>query len=326
MNTSAAQPAALLNWMDSLADATRLRLLHLLAKRELGVVDLCEVLQMPQSTVSRHLKVLGDQGWVLSRRQGTTNLYFMPNGELPAPARKLWSLAREQTDDWATLAQDELRLRRRLTHRTGDARAFFAGAAGQWDKLRRELYGDRFMQAALLALLPSHWVIADLGCGTGQLVADLSPCVKQVIGIDNSSAMLKAARRRTRGLKNVELREGELAALPIRDGACDAAILALVLTYIPDPAAVLREMRRILKPGGKAVIIDLLRHDRDDFRREMEQVHPGFGVKAVMDYLKGAGFAEVSCRVLPPEAEAKGPVILVASGIGMSMDRLGDRA
>ena len=313
MNTSTTQPAALLHWMDSLADATRLRLLHLLEKRELGVVDLCEVLQMPQSTVSRHLKVLGDQGWVLSRRQATTNLYFMPNGELPAPARKLWTLAREQTDGWATLAQDELRLQRRLTHRTGDARAFFAGAAGQWDKLRRELYGDRFMQAAMLALLPSHWTVADLGCGTGQLVADLSPCVKQVVGIDNSSAMLKAASKRTKNFKNVQLREGELSALPMKDGSCDAAILALVLTYIPEPATVLREMRRILKPGGKAVIIDLLRHDREDFRREMEQVHPGFEAGALASELKRSGFEQTTCRALPPEPQSKGPALILAT-------------
>lgn len=312
MKTSAAQPAALLNWMDSLADATRLRLLRLLEKHELGVVDLCEVLQMPQSTVSRHLKVLGDQGWVLNRRQATTNLYFMPNGELPAPARKLWSLAREQTDDWATLAQDELRLQRRLTHRTGDARAFFAGAAGQWDKLRRELYGDRFMQAAMLALLPSHWTVADLGCGTGQLVADLASSVKQVIGIDNSPAMLKAAGKHTKGLKNIELREGELTALPIKDVSCDAAVLALVLTYIPQPAAVFSEMRRVLKAGGKAVIIDLLRHDRDDFRREMEQVHPGFEPRALESELHKAGFAHTSCRPLPPEPDAKGPALILA--------------
>ena len=313
MNTSAAQPTALLNWMDSLADATRLRLLRLLEQHELGVVDLCEVLQMPQSTVSRHLKVLSDQGWVLNRRKATTNLYSMPNGELAPAARKLWTLAREQTGDWATLAQDELRLQRRLSKRPGDARAFFAGAAGEWDKLRSELYGDRFMSAALLALLPSEWTIADLGCGTGQLVADLSPCVRHVIGIDNSPAMLKAAGKRTRGLKNIDLREGDLAALPIKDGTCDAAIVALVLTYIPEPEAVLGQVHRILKPGGKIVIIDLLLHDRDDFRREMEQCHLGFDPTRMNASLTATGFHHAQCQTLTPEPEAKGPALVMAT-------------
>src|SRR5687767_15856575 len=110
MIKTSAQPDALLAWMGSLADGTRLRLLRLLERHELGVVELCEILQLPQSTVSRHLKVLGDQGWVRARRQGTTHLYRMVLDELEAPTRRLWILAREQIEDWATLGQDELRL------------------------------------------------------------------------------------------------------------------------------------------------------------------------------------------------------------------------
>src|SRR5687768_17918656 len=110
----AAQPDALVNWMEALADPTRLRLLRLLERHELGVVELCDVLQLPQSTVSRHLKVLLDGRWLRSRKQGTTHLYRMTTAELDAPVRKLWLLAREQTDAWATVHQDGLRLTRRL--------------------------------------------------------------------------------------------------------------------------------------------------------------------------------------------------------------------
>src|SRR5687768_6945061 len=125
MIRAAPQPVALLGWMDSLADATRLRLLRLLERQELGVMDLCEVLQLPQSTVSRHLKVLADQGWLVNRRRGTGSLYAMAPDELDAPARRLWSLAREQTENWATLGQDQLRLTRRLQGREADAESFF---------------------------------------------------------------------------------------------------------------------------------------------------------------------------------------------------------
>ena len=196
MNPGNSQPAALLQWMDSLADATRLRLLRLLEGHELGVVDLCAVLQMPQSTVSRHLKVLADEGWVVSRRSGTMNRYALAVNELPLPARKLWALAREQTDNWPALRQDELRLHRRLQQHSPDARTFFASTAGQWEKLRRELYGEKFLFSVLAALTPSDWTIADLGCGTGQLVAEMAPHVKRVIGVDVSPAMLKAAGKR----------------------------------------------------------------------------------------------------------------------------------
>jgi len=191
---AASKPDALLGWMGALADPTRLRLLRLLERHELGVVELCDVLQLPQSTVSRHLKVLADEGWTHSRRQATTHLYRTILDELDAPQRKLWLLAREQTDDWPQVAQDRVRLARRLRQRELSSQEFFAGAAGQWDKLRRELYGEHFSTAAMLALLPSDYIVADLGCGTGNVAAMLAPNVKQVIGVDSSVAMLKAAQ------------------------------------------------------------------------------------------------------------------------------------
>jgi ArsR family transcriptional regulator len=299
--------------MEALSEPTRLRLLGLLERHELGVVELCDVLQLPQSTVSRHLKVLLERGWVRHRKHATTHLYRMILDELDPPTRKLWLLAREQTDGWATLRQDQLRLTRRLRQRQTDTRQFFAGAVGQWDKLRRELYGDRFNTEALLALLPGDWTIADLGCGTAGLAAELASHVRQVIGVDNSPAMLKAARRRTDELANVELRQGELESLPIETGTCDAAMLVLVLSYAADPSVVLREMCRILKPGGKAVVVDLLPHDRDDFRRQMGQQHAGFDPAAFATMLASAGFSHPNLRPLPPEPSAKGPALFLAT-------------
>jgi ArsR family transcriptional regulator len=307
--------------MESLADPTRLRLLRLLERHELGVVELCDVLQLPQSTVSRHLKVLSDQHWTRSRRQGTTNLYRTILDELDATARKLWVLAREQTSDWATVQQDEMRLMQRLRERQKDSQAFFAGAAGQWDKLRSELYGNRFAAAAMLALLPDNLTVADLGCGTGQLTADLARYVKSVIAVDNSPAMLKAAQKRLEGQPNVELRRGDLEALPIDDGCCEAALMVLVLTYVAEPLAALKEAARIVKPGGKLVLVDLLPHDRDDFRRQMEQQQAGFEPAELEKVLIEAGFASAKVRPLPPEANVKGPALFIATAIVGSAPR-----
>src|SRR5690349_12402444 len=170
--------------MECLADATRVRLLRLLERNELGVAELCDVLQLPQSTVSRHLKVLSDLGWTRSRRQATNHLYRTVLDELEPAARKLWILAREQTADWPSAKQDALRLTELLRQKQSQSQQFFAGAAAQWDKLRDELYGRSFSKAAMLALLPQDWTVADLGCGTGQVTADLASCVKQVIGVD----------------------------------------------------------------------------------------------------------------------------------------------
>ena len=304
---------ALLGWMSSLADPTRLRLLRLLERHELGVAELCDVLQLPQSTVSRHLKTLSDQGWVRSRRQATHHLYRTILDELEAPARKLWLVAREQTDDWPTVRQDQLRLDECLRSRQTDASAFFAGAAAEWDRVRAELYGKAFTHAATLALLPPDLVVADLGCGTASVAAQLAPHVRQVIGVDNSAAMLKAARRRTAGLENIDLRRGDLEALPVEDAACDAAMLLLALTYVEQPQSVLAEARRILKPGGRVVVVDLLPHDRDDFRRQMGQRHAGFDPGELERMMAAAGFSSIAHNPLPPEPGVKGPALFLTT-------------
>jgi ArsR family transcriptional regulator len=270
--------------------------------------------QLPQSTVSRHLKVLSDQKWVTSRRLATTRLYRMLPDELESGARQMWLLAREQTVGWATLQQDELRLQRRLRERDIDSQEFFAGAAGEWDRLRNDLYGTGFTSAALLALLPRELVVADLGCGSGAVLEQLAPHVKRAMGVDNNAAMLKAARKRTSELSNVEVRKGELQQLPIEDGSVDAALLLLVLTYVMDVQAPVREAARILKPGGRVVVVDLLPHDRDDFRRQLGQLHAGFAPSAIQSALLTNGFTTAVVRPLAPEPEAKGPALFLAIG------------
>src|SRR5690606_9715811 len=139
---------------------------------------------------------------------------------LDPSARRLWLLSREQTEDWAAVHQDQLRLARRRREQQ-DSERFFEGAAGEWDKLRNELYGDQFTAAAMLALLPQHWTVADLGCGTGVTSIELARNVSRVIGVDHSAAMLDAAKQRVASFGegslfgDVDLRRGGLEAIPI---------------------------------------------------------------------------------------------------------------
>ena len=313
-------PDALLRWMTGLSDPARLRLLGLLERHELAVSDLCDVLQMPQSTVSRHLKLLAEEGWLVSRRRGTTNLYRMVSDELQPPQRELWQLTQAQIDGWPTTRQDAARLagvlaERRRSEGGEGGEAFFAGAAAEWDRLRRELYGSTFTREAMLALLPHHWTVADLGCGTGTITAALAGHVGRVIGVDNSPAMLDAARATTRGLANVRLLPGELTRLPLPDASCDAAVCVLVLTYVEDIDAALAEMTRVLRRGGRVVVVDLLRHDREEFRRTYGQSNPGFDPDALRKSMEAAGLAEVDVRPLPPEPETSGPALLLARGV-----------
>lgn len=311
MIQTAPQPDAVLGWMSCLADATRVRLLRLLEQRELGVSDLCEVVQMPQSTVSRHLKVLADEGWVAPRRQGTTNLYRMITDELAPAQRGLWQLTREQTDGWATLRQDAVR----LASRAGRAKAFFAGLAEQWDTTRDSVYGPGLNAHALAALLPTAAAtVADFGCGTGTLLATLAPHAKSVVGIDSSPQMLTAAAARTRNAPNVTLHEADLADTPLKTNAADAALCILVLSYLETPADVVAEMARVTKPGQPVVVIDLLRHDRDDFRRDMGQQTNGFAPDDLAHLLSKTKLKKITTTALPPNPHATGPALLLARG------------
>jgi ArsR family transcriptional regulator len=308
----AAAPA-LLGWMSSLADATRTRLLRLVERHELTVADLCAVVQLPQSTVSRHLKVLADEGWVAARPDGTSRLYRMTLDGLDPSARRLWALVREQTAGTPSAAQDARRLGAILAARQSRSQAFFSSAAGQWDRLRREMFGERFDLQGLAAFLDEDWTVGDLGCGTGQIAEVLAPFVRRVIAVERSRAMLRAARQRLAAHENVELRQGELEALPIDDATLDAATLCLVLVHLPEPRAVLREAARVLVPGGRLLVIDLLEHARHEYQQQMGHVWLGFARAQIAGWLEETGFVRVRVQPLPPAPRAAGPALFAAS-------------
>src|SRR5262249_4341229 len=270
------------------------------------------------STVSRHLKALSDAGWVTARSEGPSNLYAMsrPAGgdDLDAAARRLWLLVREQVASSPAAEQDQRRLRAALAARRTKSQEFFSSSAGQWDKLRDELFGDRFHLLALSAFADADWVVGDLGCGTGQVSAAIAPFVARVIAVDGSSAMLQAAKRRLHGIGNVELRRGEIEALPIDAGKLDAAMLMLVLHHVSGPERAIAEMGRVLKAGGRGLIVDMLAHDRESYRQQMGHVWLGFDEASVRRLLTDAGFGDTRMVSLPPDARAKGPGLFVATG------------
>jgi ArsR family transcriptional regulator len=299
--------------MSALADPTRARAVRLVERHELSVADLCAVLQLPQSTVSRHLKVLADEGWVAARPEGTSRLYRMTLDTLDPAARRLWSLLREQTAHTPVAAQDDQRLASILAERQTRSQAFFTSAAGQWDRLRREMFGAHVDLSGLPALLDEEWVVGDLGCGTGQVALALAPFVHRVIAVDRSRAMLRAARQRLGAAKNVEVRSGELEALPIDDATLDAAVISLVLHHAPDPTAVLTEAARVLCPGGRLLVVDMLEHERREYQQQMGHVWLGFGRTQMTEWLRGAGFDRVRVQPLPPAPEASGPALFAAA-------------
>lgn len=310
------RPDAALAWLACLADGTRVRLLRLLEAEELGVSGLCAVLQLPQSTVSRHLKALADAGFLASRRRGTTRLYANVHDELDPDLADLWRLTRRQTAGWATLAQDAARL---AAYRAANAASaggdFFAGLAGTWDATRDAAYGARLLTAPLAMLLPPDAVVADFGCGTGSLLAALTPFVREAHGVDASPEMLAAAGARLKDAGNATLHRADLSATPLPDASVDAALCVLVLSYLDDPAPAVAEMARVVRPGGLVAVADLSAHDRDDFRRAMGQASNGFEEEALAGLLLDAGLAKVRSAPLPPDPAATGPALRLCRGV-----------
>ena len=302
-------------------------MLWLLDEQELTVSELCAVLQLPQSTVSRHLKTLADADWVSSRRDGTSRYYALEvnghssngNGASARPdaiktARaQIWSLTRAQLAERAGVDQDRKRLAKVLARRGETSQQFFATSAGKWDRLRVELFGDDFATRALVGLMPADWTVADLGCGTGAMLATLAPHVGRVIGVDASEEMLGAARTRLTGVANVELRRGSLESLPIDAGSVDAATMMLVLHHLPSPGAAIAEAARILKPGGRLLIVDMAPHDHEEYRRQMGHVWLGFSEEQVKRLLMQSGLSAARVMTLPPDEDAKGPELFAAS-------------
>jgi ArsR family transcriptional regulator len=304
---------AILDHLSALADTTRSRILLLLDRHELTVSELCAIMQLPQSTVSRHLKALADTGWIAARAEGTSNLYAMTRDELDPSARRLWVLVREQVGPTPAAAQDQRRVNTVLAERRSKSQEFFSSSAGQWDRLRDELFGERFHLAALPAFADAEWTVGDLGCGTGQMTAALAPFVKRVLAVDASAAMLQAAKKRLQSFDNVELRRGELEALPIDDGRLDAATLALVLHHLPEPVLALRDVSRVLKPHGRLLIVDMLAHERESYRQQMGHVWLGFSDEHVRRILNESGFDDVRVVPLSPDPKSKGPGLFVAT-------------
>jgi ArsR family transcriptional regulator len=203
--------------------------------------------------------------------------------------------------------EDARRLESVMAERREDSLGYFGRVAGQWDDVRTELFGGRFTPVGLLHLLPREWVVADLGCGTGNASELLAPLVKKVVAVDQSGPMLAAAKRRLEGVKNVEFVEGDLTRLPLKDASVDAAVCVLVLHHVEKPADALAEMRRVVKPGGMALVVDMVAHDRTIYKHTMGHRWLGFSEQTMTGLMGGSGFERARYGTLASDPNAKGP-------------------
>lgn len=303
--------------LNAIAEPVRLRMLRVLEVHELTVGEVANVVQLPQSTVSRHLKHLADTGWLTRRLEGTAAFYRLLQDDQPPECRAVWAALRPGLTEEVTLADDRRRAESVVAERRTDSHSFFSRLGGEWDSVRGELFGSRFTPMSLLALVNPRWRVADIGCGTGNVAEVLCPWAERVIGIDASPEMLRTAKSQFRRVPNAEFREGGAEDLPLPDHSVDVVTCVLVLHHAASPQSCLREMVRVLtteRGGGMAVIVDMVPHTREEYRRTMGHKHLGFGEQALCEMMRAEGFSTVRWHELPPERGTRGPGLFVALG------------
>jgi ArsR family transcriptional regulator len=283
-------------------EPTRLRILALLAREELAVLELCRVLSQSQPRVSRHLKLLAEAGLVERFPDGAWVFYRLAAGGEGA-AVVLDVLSRANLAD-PVFARDIERLAAVELERAQAAADYFAANAARWDEIRA-LYTpeDRVEAAILKAAGPGPFRrLVDLGSGTGRMLTLLGPRVAEAVGLDLSQQMLNVARRQVAEAKlaRCELRHGDIFDTRLPDGSADLVVVHQVLHYLSDPATAAREAARIVAPGGKLIIVDFAPHKLEFLREQHQHRRLGFSDAEIARWLKDAGLPEVKSQALAP--------------------------
>lgn len=292
-----------LRFLKVLSDPTRLRILDLLTQAELNVAELCEVLGLPQPTVSRHLALLREQGWLAERRDGPWVYCQAEFGGWSGDLRQAWDALQRARQDDGERRHDRERLQRTLKRRREAARRLYGVAEPPGGGTRQSRLGDLLPWRSLAGLLPREQVVVDLGTGTGDLLPYVAGRAGRVIAVDFSAAMLARARERMRGVPGgeaVSFVRGDLEDLPLPDGAADGVVASLVLHHAAEPAVAVREMARVLRPGGRLVLVDFLPHAEEWLREEEGDVWLGFEPTVVREWLENAGFGRLLVEDGPP--------------------------
>lgn len=285
----------------ALSDQTRLRIFNILANHELNVNEIVQVLQMGQSRISRHLKILSDCGLVRSRRDGSFVYYQSEQDETRQLLMKFIKNALPETEE---LGMDFARSATIVGERKQKTRSFFNKVAENWDALKRDIFGDFDLNRALVEKGVRAGTAVDLGCGTGELMEIVSGISDQVIGVDSSTKMLDQARSRLKDLNaRLDFRLGEIEHIPLKDSEADLAFINMVLNHIAVPANVIRETRRILKPGGLFILADLSKHNFENVKSRFGSHWMGFEKNEIEKWLTEAGFTLKDVSVYPVELD-----------------------
>ncbi len=277
-----------LKYFKALSDESRIRLLHILMHHELKVGELVTVLEMGQSRISRHLKILADAGLVENLKEGGWGIYRIARS---GDGRRFIDAVRYLFEEEPFFDIDRQRARRVIEERRIHTLQFFDTIASHWNLFKGEILGDFDLNRAILKNAGTYSVGVDLGCGTGDLLESMRAHAAKVIGVDSSPRMLEEARKRFQDTGNaIEIRLGEIEHLPLSDGEADFGVLSLVLQYLANPSEAVAEVARILKKNGRFVLADFEKHDEQLLREKYGARWLGFSRQEVQDWLAANGF------------------------------------
>ncbi|HCY84307.1 MAG TPA: ArsR family transcriptional regulator [Desulfobacteraceae bacterium] len=283
----------------ALSDPTRMRLLNILNRFELNVNEIVSIVDMIQSGVSRHLKILLEAGLLKSRKDGSF-IYYSANGT--EATRELIHLACTQVSDDPLYVQDLNRAEQSLTLRKNRTKRFFRTVAPQWDRLKKEVLGEFNLNDRIKARISPGNCIADLGCGTGELLHSLMDIdAKSFIGVDASPEMLEQARVKLPDISSLELRLGEVENLPMRDQEVDLAVMSMVLYHLVEPERSFQEIFRVLKPGGRFILADFLSHNMEEIKEVIGGAWLGFSPNQINDWGRANGMNVTDSEIFPVE-------------------------
>jgi ubiquinone/menaquinone biosynthesis C-methylase UbiE len=304
----------LLKALRATGEASRLRVLHLLAHGELNVSEITQVLKQSQPRISRHLKLMCDAGLLERYREGSWVLFRLKDEGAPARlARAVLGLLPAAS---GLLSRDAERLTQVREARHRAAQRYFEANAGNWDHLRSLHVNERHVEAAWLKLIGKGPIetLIDLGTGTGRVLQLLAPRAERAIGIDASRQMLAVARANLEraGLRDVQVRQADIAALPFAADTADLVTMHQVLHYLDDPGKALEEAARVLKGGGRLLTVDFAPHDLEYLREEHAHRRLGIAPEHMAGWLSRAGLDLVHFSTLrPPRKQAEGLTVSV---------------
>ena len=313
MLLAASLMASIVKSLRLLADETRLRLLLLLQREELSVVELQEILGMGQSRISTHLAQLRQARLVRDRRAGKNIYYVLTDDPVLSTLAPILDASRAELD---TAAADDKALRLLVKRRGDKAREYFNQLAGKFGRTYCPGRTWDGLAHMLLTLVPDL-VIADLGAGEGTLAQLLARRAKKVICIDNSEKMVEfgSALAKKHGFKNLEYRLGDLEAPPIRPETVDLAVLSQALHHAAHPAEAVAAAHRILKKGGRIAVLDLLAHQFEQARELYADTWLGFTESQLHEFLENSGFREVEVAVVARDEQNPQFQTVLATGV-----------